>query len=102
MNKSHQIVGAITGLSMIALAGCAGQQSVARQETLHLSAGVVQLVSSSASPVNVTDDERIVCSKYRPTGSHFFVTQCQTVSEYRETRERSKQFINSFKTGVRK
>ena len=73
-------------------------------EELYLSPGVMQLVDNSPEGTGLKpqEDERVVCSRYRPTGSHRPVLRCQTKVEYNKVKRDSEAYIDSMRTSSRR
>lgn len=68
--------------------GCASDAALAKDQAafrkVKLSGGTVDIAKDEGQ-VHLLDDERVVCKRYRPTGSNLTQTKCQTVRE--KTRE---------------
>ncbi len=55
---------------------------------------VFNALESIEAIVNNAEDERMVCERYKPTGSHRIKTLCMTVAQRREAQEDGKKQIN--------
>jgi len=95
----------LTALVMSGLTACASlNPPQGKMEELYLSPGVMQLVDNSPEGTGLKpqEDERVVCSRYRPTGSHRPILRCQTKVEYNKVRRDSEAYIDSMRTSSRR
>jgi len=95
----------ITVLALGGLAACASlNPPQGKMEELYLSPGVMQLVDNSPEGTGLKpqEDERVVCSRYRPTGSHRPILRCETKQEYNKVRRDSEAYIDSMRTSSRR
>lgn len=89
---------ALALLLVVLSAACAHTRSgapIAVSETVYASPGVQELIRQTAGKVTLQDDERIVCSRVSPGGTHRRVKYCRTREEDKKIRERSRYVLQN-------